>query len=362
MKPIYKITFFLLLIPAILFANTNPKKKHEKSKTIKKEFNVNSDATLDISNKYGNITVTTWNENRVEIDVKITVKGNNLDNVEDRLNSIKIEFDATKNLVEARTILGSQKSSWSSWWGKSSNMSYQINYVVKMPRTNNVDFSNKYGNIILGELEGEANISCDYGKILIEELHNKNNTIDLDYCSQSTINYMNSGDVSIDYSKLSIEKTNKIKTNADYSNIHIGEADIVDFNSDYGNITIDEANDINGNSDYASMKLGTVNKNLTIDTDYGGLRVKNLAKGFEKVTIDGSYAGIKIGTSSTNNFDFTIDLGYASFSYPDEKINMRKSIKKTSKKYYEGSFGKGSNSSKIHIKSGYGGVSLKLND
>ena len=76
MKSIYKLTLLLLLIPSIVFANNgSDKKKHEKSKSISKSFDVNSDATLSISNRYGDINVTTWNQNKIEIDVKINSKG-----------------------------------------------------------------------------------------------------------------------------------------------------------------------------------------------------------------------------------------------------------------------------------------------
>ena len=73
MKQFNKIVIALLLSPLFLFGA--PIKKHEKSKTISKKFNVNSNATVYIKNKYGNVNVTTWDKNTVEIDVKITVKG-----------------------------------------------------------------------------------------------------------------------------------------------------------------------------------------------------------------------------------------------------------------------------------------------
>jgi hypothetical protein len=73
MKTIHKLALLLLLIPSVVIANNDlDKKKHEKSKSISKSFDVNSDATLKISNKYGDVNVTSWNQNRIEIDVKIT--------------------------------------------------------------------------------------------------------------------------------------------------------------------------------------------------------------------------------------------------------------------------------------------------
>ncbi len=354
---LYKLLFFFLLFTTALFAND---KKHEKSKSIHKTFTVNKNATLYVQNKYGNVHVNTWNENRIQIDIKITVKGDNLSSVEKKLSAINIQFEATPNLVEARTIIEKSKSSWS-WWGNS-NTNYKINYFVKMPITNNADLNNQYGNIELDKLEGKSNINCDYGKIQIDQLRNETNTINLDYCGSSEINFIKAGNLSVDYSKLSIKKSDYLKANADYSTLKFGETDTVFFNSDYGSISVNEASNITGNSDYASVKIGTLKKNLKIDSDYGSIKVENINKGFEIININGSYAGIKLGASSDNNFIFTVDVSYAGFKYPETYVTLFKSIKKTSKKYYEGTFGKENPNSKITIKSRYGGVSLKLND
>ena len=359
MKSIYKITLLLLFIP-LLTSATNKNPKHEKSRVIKKSFSVNKDAKVSLNNRYGNLNITTWNKNTVEIEVTITVKGNDLDDVEDKLSTINVEFNANSNLVDAETVFGSKKSNWS-WWKKSKNLNYKINYVVKMPKSNSVDLDNDYGNIYLDNLDGKADINCDYGKISIGNLSASNNNINLDYCSTSTINSMKSGGVNLDYSKLNIDKTEKVRVNADYSNVKLGETGTVDFNSDYGSISIEEANNVSGNSDYTSMRFGTIRKNLTIDTDYGSVTVKNLAKGFENVDIDGQYAGIRIGVDPNAVFNFEIDLQYAGFSRDNDKMEFFKSLSKSTKKYYEGKFGNGNTNSKIKIRSQYGGLSIKEN-
>ena len=357
---LYKRTLIILfLAPTLVFANTI--KKHEKTKTVSKKFSVNSNATVYVKNKYGNVNVTTWDKNTVEIDVKITVKGNDIDKIEDKLDAIRINFEASENLVEARTIIENTKSSWS-FWGKSNNINYKINYYIKMPVTNNADLHNKYGNIELDVIEGKTNIDCDYGSIQIEKLLNPYNSILLDYCGSSNIQYMKSGNLNADYSKITIHESENVKVNADYTGVKLGKVNDVTFNCDYGSITIDDSDNIDGNSDYAGMRIGTVRKNLKINTDYGGLKVKNLMKGFESFTVDGNYAGIKIGTSSDNNFNFIINLNYSGFKYPKEHVETFKAVRKTTKKYYEGVFGKGNTNSKINIKSDYGSVSIRLND
>ena len=359
MKYLYKITLLLLFLPLAVIANDS-KKKHEKSRVITKEFSVNADAKLSLNNRYGNLNITTWNKNRVEIEVTITVKGDDMDDVVERLNTIDVVFNASKSLVQAETIFEKKKSSWS-WWKKSKNMNYQINYVVKMPKSNSVDLDNDYGSIYLTDLDGKADINCDYGKISVGDLSAVENNINLDYCSNSSITYMKRGNVNVDYSKITVDETEKVNVNADYSTVKLGKTGNVDFNSDYGSITINDADDVNGNSDYASMRIGTIRKNLNINTDYGSISVKNLAKGFETVDIDGEYAGIKIGVAPGAVFNFEIDLQYAGFSRDNDNIEFYKSISKSTKKYYEGKYGKGNTNSKIKIRSQYGGVSIREN-
>ncbi|APZ47862.1 hypothetical protein BW723_16865 [Polaribacter reichenbachii] len=360
MKFIYKITFLFLLFPLITSANSVGKKQ-EKSKVITKEYKVNANAKVAIDNRYGNLDITTWDKKQVEIEVTITVKGDNLESLENKLASIDVEFETSSNFISAKTIFEKQQKSGWSFWKKNNNVSYKVNYKVKMPKTNTVDLDNDYGSIFLGDLSGKADINCDYGKIIVGELSASNNNINLDYCSSSTISYMKSGNVNVDYSKITIDEAEDLKVNEDYSTIKFGKVKDINFNADYGSVTIDEAVNVDGNSDYASMRIGTIYKNLTLETDYGSVSVKRLAKGFENVTIDGQYAGIKIGVDEGAIFDFVLDLQYAGFKYDDDQIEFFKKISKSTKKYYEGKFGKGNSSGRIKIRSQYGGVSIKEN-
>jgi hypothetical protein len=358
MKAIYKIIFLLFLIPSVIFGNDD--KKHEKSKTIQKEFPIHSDGKVTINNRYGKISVMTWNENRVVFEVKITVKGSDLREVQKSFSSIDVAFNSSASMVEATTIFEKKRSSWS-WWGKNSTINYEIDYIVKMPQSNQVDLTNDYGGIYLDKIDGEATINCDYGKITIGRLNNSTNTINLDYCASSTISFMKEGFVNIDYSKLHIENAGDIKLKADYSTSFFGTLNGLDFNTDYGAISIDDVHQVHGNTEYTTMTFGTVRENLKIDTEYGSIFIDHLANGFKNVEISAQYAGIIIGTSKSNNFSFDLDLEYGSFRKDQEQVTISKSIEKTTKKYYEGIFGKGNAQSQIKIKSQYGSVTFKGN-
>lgn len=359
MKYAYKTLLILFLTTAVSFGN--PIQKHEKNRTIKKEFTVNKNAKLAVDNKYGDINITTWDKNKIEIEVQITIKGDDLDNVEERLENIDVVFDANSNYVSAKTTFANTKKNWS-WWGNGrQNISQKINYIIKMPKTNYADLNNDYGSIYLDYLEATANINCDYGKIEIGELKADNNSINIDYCSSSNIKYAKSCNINADYSKLTIEKSEKMNVNMDYTTLKVGEVGTINFNTDYGGITIDDTENVIGNGDYTALRFGSISKKLIVESDYGSIQVKNLKEGFELVDINSQYASVRIEVDKTISFTFEMDLQYAGFKTDLNGIEYFKKISKSSKNYYEGSYGNASQKGIIKVHSQYGGVSINQN-
>ena len=144
MKIQSKTLLFLLLLPTLAIATDGKMKgKYTKEKTVKKEFNVNSGAGLNVNNSYGNIDIVTWTENRTVIEVTIKTNGDNEEKVIERLKEINIELNGNASLVNAETIFNEKKSGWS-WWGSNtkSNVSVEVNYSIKLPITNTVDLNN----------------------------------------------------------------------------------------------------------------------------------------------------------------------------------------------------------------------------
>src|SRR5690606_20679525 len=108
----YMILLFLIS-PLTLLANDGKLNgRYTKEKTIKKEYTVNADALLKVSNSYGNLNITSWNENRVVIEVHIKTNGNNEDRVQKKLDEITIDFEGNSSMVSAKTNFESGKS-----WG-----------------------------------------------------------------------------------------------------------------------------------------------------------------------------------------------------------------------------------------------------
>lgn len=352
---------FILFCPFLLQAATDETIKQTKEKTIKREFKVSANNTLKIDNSYGNLNIVTWSENRIEIEVRITVNGKDAAEVQQKLDAITVQFYTTPNLVSAETIFNKNYSD--SWWNKffnTSSTNMEIDYFVKMPITNQVDLENDYGNINLDKLEGRAKISCDYGKIITKGLMADNNSLNFDYSDNCYFEYIKSGEINADYSGFKVSKANKLTINADYTDAEIQVVEDVIFESDYGSIKVEKANNINGNGDYLTMNFGEIYKNISIEADYGTLSIGKMMDVAGNIRIDSDYTGIDIGVSSQFHFQFNIILEYASVDFP-EGFEISTKINDSGEKRYEGYYGNASANNTVNIESDYGSVEFHLN-
>ena len=350
----------LLLTSQLTFAGNEWNGRHTKEKTIKKEYTVNRDALLKISNSYGNINIITYSGNTVSIEVNIKTNGNNLEKVQEKLDEITVDFQASSSMVSAKTIFGKNKSgSW--WnWGRNTTVNMEINYLVKLPMSNSVDLNNDYGSINLDRLDGHAKINCDYGKITTKELMADNNLISFDYTNNSYFEYIKSGKINADYSSFTIAKTKDLDINADYTKSMVEIAEDVSYTCDYGSVTVQKANNVKGNGDYLTARFGEIYKNIQITADYGSIKIDKMTKNAGNVSIDADYTGVTIGYDSGYQFKFDIKLEYASLRGDEDFQFLKKKVESTNK-YYQGYHGDANANNLIKITSDYGSVTFKRN-
>ncbi len=363
MKTLYYKIFILLLLPALVLANNGDLKgKYTKEKKLNKEFSVSKDALLKIRNDYGNLDITSWNEDRIVMEIHIKVSGNNEEKVIKRLNSIDVEFDYTSQMVSAKTIFNKENESWWNKWsnGWNNNTNMKINYTIKMPITNAVDLDNDYGSITLDKIEGNAKINCDYGQIILGELMGNDNYINIDYTNNSSIKYLKNGNINADYSDLEVGNSNKINLNADYTQSKFKSVKNLNYNCDYGGLRVESTGKITGDSDYVSTKIGSVSEAVNISSDYGSIEVRSLQSTFKNVTIDSDYTRVDIGYADGANFDFSIKTSYGGITV-DDSCNVQKKYVKSTKKDYQGYRGQSNTGNTVNITSSYGGVKLRKN-
>lgn len=348
MKNICKLLLLFILIPSIGMAS-DEKKAINKEKTISKTFEVSNDALLSVTNSYGNVNVYLWDENKISIQVQIKVSGNNDKKVTERLNDIDISFAATSNKVAAVTEINGKN------WQGNSNLSYEINYVVKIPKNGNIDLNNKYGNISIDKLNGNLAINCKYGSLFLGQLSGKSNNITIAYSQNSTISSVDKLNLNSQYSEVEIQKGNQINIDGNYNTFEFQSVGSLNLYSNYTKLkaTTVSKSVINGN--YLTLKLGEIGNSTTIKSNYSDVQI-GANKNTDAILIDGNYTHTKIICTHDYAFDVQIELKYGSFK---DAIGIKytdKYEKNTSKSFTGYHIAQGK--SKINVTTDYGSLQL----
>ncbi|KRD57570.1 hypothetical protein ASE40_14465 [Flavobacterium sp. Root935] len=352
MKKHYNVLILFILIPFLGFSNDDT--FITKQKNIKKTYIVNSNAGIDIDNKYGNITVSTWNEDKIDLDITIKVNGPNENWVNERLNSIDVEISALKSLVSAVTNLGN-----SSLKSKGSNNSFEINYVIKIPKNGSVKLVNKYGNISALSLEANTDINCKYGKVTLDKLNGSNNQIEIAYCQNSSINFIKTGSINARYSGLKINDSGNLNLNANYTDVNLNEAQNIKYQCNYGTFKFQKINSLNGSGNYLTLIIGEVSSNFSFDTNYSKINIGTLNEKAGNVNINSGYTDIAIGYAPNYAFDFDVSARYSNIKH-DNSLDISVSETKSNSKRISGFYRK-KGQNKININSNYGNISLIKN-
>jgi DUF4097 and DUF4098 domain-containing protein YvlB len=133
----------------------------EESEEFSKVLPLKADGTFSLKNVNGSVTITTWKEDRVDIEAIKTTKGD-----PDKLKEVKIEVEATANSVSVDTIFPRGK-----------NIRVSVNYKVKVPQGVNLGkVKSTNGSVYITGPIGHTNASTTNGRI---ELDGAKGTISL---------------------------------------------------------------------------------------------------------------------------------------------------------------------------------------
>ena len=305
----------------------------EKVKNYSKSYSIDGNDVINLDNRFGRITVNTWNKSEVKVDVQIKVGANDDDLAQKLLDNVTIRDSKDGSGVYFKTNINNDDngSSWSLFGGKRNNVrKIEVNYTVYMPSKNPLNLSNKYGATSLPDLEGKLVINNSYGSLVAKNLSNPGNQITVKYGS-ATIGSLNGSDLDVAYGSLSLGECNKL--NADIS--------------------------------YGSAKIGRITTSGNINVKFSGnLNINEVDKNIKNLSVNSSYSSVKLGISNEQNADFDVTVRYGSFNYGGHDINITsKSPSDNDRGYnptknYKGHLGKGSNDRNITINTSYGSVSF----
>ncbi|MFA6083368.1 hypothetical protein [Mucilaginibacter sp.] len=301
----------------------------EKVKNYSKSYSVDGNDILQINNKFGKVTVNTWNKSEFKVDVQMKFSSNNEEAVNDLIEGSSISDSKTGNVVSFRTNLANGRSQS----GGNNQQRIDINYTVYMPAGNAIDINNQFGAVILPDLSGKATIKVQFGNLIAQHLSNTQNDITINFTqgNTSTIEVFNGGKLKVQYSKFKVGILNNVDASFGFSSIDIDR--------------------LKGSAD-VSVKYGN------------GINVASIDKSVKNINIHSQFAKVNLDFKDSDDFTFDVTSKMGGFDNNSSKVKVTSKSPSdedrgwSSTKNYKGYIGKDNGDSKIVINATFGRVSF----
>lgn len=349
----------LLFIPLLLLSFTLSAQQ-EVTKEFHKEYTAGENTTLDISNKYGDVLITSWDKDQIVIDVKVTVEMPSKERAEKLLAYIEVEFSESDNRVSAKTIID-DKFNFSGWG--SSSRRFSIDYTVKMPVKTALTLSNRYGNTDIDELSGLLNLDIKYGDLSAGKLTRGNikpiSRLSISY-GKGTVEETGWLDLYMRYcGTTTIDRSQAILLDCKYSKLVLGETSSVVGVSKYDNLRIESINNLVLENGYTDTNIGTLSKKLDYDGSYGSFTIERIPVGFESLNVDTKYMGVRLGIEDDASYNLDARVSYGGLRYDEDNFSAQRRIVENNSNEVSGIVGKNqSPEARVKVVASYGTVKL----
>lgn len=259
MKTIYN---FLLAVFFVGISSVTSAKQQGQDfyKEVRKSFAVNANVVLDMNVSFGHVTATSWDQNVIEIVVKMNVKVKSEKRAEDIFRGV----DITESASAPRVRVNPGNS-----WGN--NESYDIYVEIKMPKSTAFTGQIEFGNFSVNSVGGSVKVHVQYGNVTITEALSSENDIDVDF----------------------------------------------------GNLIIDVCGGGYFNEEYGNIRLGKARGNVKVKCDFGNAEVRGFTKECKKIEIDCDYGNVEVD-SNGQGIRIDAEVSYGDIDVDAGKVNFIK--------------------------------------
>ncbi|MFP4621864.1 MAG: hypothetical protein ACLFM7_11185 [Bacteroidales bacterium] len=364
MKPLKLKHGATTLILALCLSINAHAAQDEYSKNKHREYDVNEETVLVISNKYGNVDVTNWNRDKVSVDITVTVDHRREERARELLEDIIPEISQQENTIRAITNFDRNFSRSGGLFNFGDDTKeFKIDYEVKAPRYINLELENKYGDVFINEITGRADIAVKYGNLKANKILRDNSKplshVNLAY-SNGNIGEVNWLKLTLKYTpnNCQIDKAKALMAVTKYSKLNVTETSSIVCESKYDNYRLGTLSNLVCEAKYTDFRIDRLNKKLDLVSQYGDFAVGKVPGNFEKINVENKYGKVNIGIDGDASYHLKGKAEYARIGFPASDGVSR--IEKNTEMNVSGRIGKDENTqSEVNITTKYGNVDLK---
>lgn len=346
--------FVLILFSLVLEAKPD---RVTATETIERRLPFKPGAELQLENKYGHIVVYTWSKDSILINFTKTAEAKNHEVAEQLLESVDMDVLTGSKYVRVTTLFAQTKGWLGGIFQKMMEESRQllggqkleVSYEIYIPANRDLTIQNRFGNVILPEVEGRLRVDLSHGDIRVPwatgrtDLSLSYGTFRSDYLEQASLN--------LSFMTADITAGNSVQLESKSSDVHIGKIVLLDIQDAFsGSINIREVDRMMGRSTFTDVRAEKVNQEATFKSKFGTFTITSLAEKFSTLNLECSGTDYYLGVAPKSSFSLIVASEKAKgLSLPKDRVDLVKDEMIGESRYVEATFSGGHATRSIRI-------------
>jgi hypothetical protein len=361
------MNFRLILISTLIF--TSPLllngQSYSEKRVFQKSFVAKKGTTVEITNKYGTIHLSTWNKDSVSMRAELEAFASSQSKVGKMFEGININFsEANQSIIATTDFVQSINMLFESFKGMTNKLipydsRIQINYFVSLPDYANIKIDNKYGDVYMEDNNADLSVSLSNGSFKANNI-NSASKLKFTFCD-ATINKMGAGTVDASFSEIVITESKNLSISSISSRFDLKHAGKINVESRRDKFFIGSIESAEGDSYFTDFKIELLKDEINLVPRYGSLYVYLIETSFKGVTLNTGYTDVSLTFAPEASYNLDIRHINAYLSVPEKNSKLeKKSISEDKKEYVTfGSVGINPGKAKVKIDSNRGNIYLK---
>lgn len=307
---IYNTGGSFLIIWAFLLICFSASAQFTETREFVKRFKIQPETRIDITNKYGKVELNTWKKDSVVINFRMEINEKKPIKLEKTLDNLDFDISNSQHYLIVKTMVDKNRSQIESEFLKfketilQTNGSIRIDLVVWLPDDHELRLENKFGDIIIGDFNGETQIILSNGKLKCGDLPKKA-SLNLSFADATINNLMNARIVS-NYSDIQLRNSGTLRLETKSSTLEIlNSSDLsIDSRRDKYRIRIADKLDAYGN--FSHFIVSDLKDKASMRLSYGSLDMEKIQTGFSSIYIDSRSTDLNLYFNPEAKFNFQI--------------------------------------------------------
>ena len=353
----------LLLFSIAIFLGQLLTAQEKVSKQISKDFPMTNAGELHLGNKYGDIKLYGWEQDKIAITINITVTHKKKENADDLLKRIKPTLTNSGNLVNVTYEIAEKNDGFFSKYFNTSNpldfdrSNVQIDYTIYIPKNAEIDLTNIFGDVFIEGWKGKLRVNMEHGDLWINE-NLSNADIDVKY-GKLRAKSMDYAAIRLKNGSLNMIDSKSLRINSDGSDIAIGKVASLELYSNKDKVDIKEVGSIYGTLKFTNMAISELRKDIDLTMKISDFKVNAILDPKAIIAINQESSDISLIISNFwHNFSATLEEGLLRLPKSYENIDSKMLDKGKRMRKINASYGK-KPTGKISITGKKGMVLLK---